>query len=247
MLTHLSAAFADLPNSTVALSGSVARGDYLVDDAGQVLSDVDVIPIVRCVEEAVALRAVVGPVLQQVADRFDVSCTAAITLLDTFQRARHAPYVTSMRGRSFLWDGLGLANGGPTRDAETQRFAWLAQPVTYYLAKAGSVDPDASLAKARRALDALAAAVGVTAHVPASLSVDEGVDRCVNILHQIVAAAGISLLRSSETFLSVRDEEPDVTAVFRAVRSATFLENQGIPFEISAMSAIPSTSTEPGE
>ncbi|MGW3044187.1 hypothetical protein ACWC9T_30030 [Kitasatospora sp. NPDC001159] len=162
LLTQLDQEFADVTGMSVALSGSLARGDHRTGRSGHITSDLDLIPVVAAPADAAAARAVLQPILQRLADAFGIEATAAITTLRAFRLAGHAPYRASMRPQ-WLCDGLGLgpdAFARPDHDDSNPEaaLAWAVQPVTYYLAKATAQDPPTNLLKARTCATRLAVA-----------------------------------------------------------------------------------------
>ncbi|MEU9147274.1 hypothetical protein [Streptomyces sp. NPDC048349] len=207
-------------------------------------SDVDLIPVVDDRAYVAAARRQLLPALRQISDRFQVTCTAAITLSGHFLRTRHAGYVTSMSASPFVCDALGLQtrlDKGPV--VQGSPLPWRAQPVTYYLAKAGSSKPAQNLAKARAASERLLSDAPVSTGALAALGTEPGHDEiraaCLDVLQSVVAAHNVQLLPSSQEFLAGIRAGRDSAEVFEAVRSRAFLENQGIPFEQSSLMAQP--------
>jgi hypothetical protein len=240
---HLHTTFARWGDITVALSGSLSRGGFRVSESGEITSDLDLIPIVAAREHAATARKELKPVLGELADRFDLTCTAAITLAENFLRARHAPYVTSIGRHPFLCDGLALEALMPSPAPDPALISsWQVQPVTYYLAKSGYTETLVNLKKALLAFRGLAdpehrhaTEISVRGSDPAGLRA-----ACAAALTTLVKDRQIELLSSSREFLArhaVADTGPET---FFAVRHHAFLENQGIPFEESAMIAHPS-------
>lgn len=257
---HLASVCRSVTAASVALSGSLSRGEARVSN-GRILSDLDLIPVVAVPEDAVLARKQLAPVLQELADHYTITCTAALTLEANFLRVRHAGYVTSMANQPFVWDPLGVRQRLDAREDTTADPAdvlpWLAQPVTYYLAKAGATAPEENLTKAARAALRLVQAAGLrpdapgllTAHVPADPPLTSDARRgiaeaCVRAVVDAAAARHLTLLPSSREFLA-RTGSPDHAEspheTFHAVRDRAFLENQGLPFELSAMTARPTT------
>ncbi|MFJ9434783.1 hypothetical protein ACIRQY_34750 [Streptomyces sp. NPDC101490] len=223
---HLRVALAATDGVSVALSGSLARGDFRTGDDGTISSDLDLIAVVARATDVPATRRQITPVLQDVTDRFAIDATAAITLLDAYRRAPGAAYVTSMAGHPFLTDPLHL---GPVLQPATRRPAerlpWLIQPVTYYLAKASHENPGTNLAKARRA----------TLHLTAHLGLDgaEALRDLPSAVREVSDRHDVTLLPSSAAYLNA----PTAPGRFHAVRDLVFMENQGIPFADSALAA----------
>ncbi|MFG2716559.1 hypothetical protein ACGFX2_39510 [Streptomyces goshikiensis] len=82
LLHHLRSALAKTTGMSVALSGSLARGDFRTRTDGTITSDLDLIPVVPSPADVAAARAQLQPVLQSTADQFGITATAAITLQD---------------------------------------------------------------------------------------------------------------------------------------------------------------------
>ncbi|MER6047742.1 hypothetical protein K2224_37790 (plasmid) [Streptomyces sp. BHT-5-2] len=254
---HLTSAFMGVTAASVALSGSLSRGDARIAEA-RVLSDLDLIPVVEQADDVTRARKQLQPVLQDLADHYAVTCTAAVTLRENFLRARHSGYVTSMLAQPFLCDPLGIqldleALPAPPGDNVTDVLPWLAQPVTYYLAKAGANTSEENLAKAATAARRLIAAGApgaesklLVSSTPAHREADSRFDvrplaeECLHAVLTVAEEHDLTLLPSSLEFIAgiSRSACPDET--FHAVRDRTFLENQGLPFALSAMSARPS-------
>ncbi|MFD9053336.1 hypothetical protein [Streptomyces zaomyceticus] len=145
---------------SVALSGSLARGDLRTTSDGTITSDLDLIPLVVRAADVLAARRQITPVLQAVTDRFAVDATAAITLLDAYRRVPCSAYVTSMTGEAFLTDPLQVGPAAPPVAQDPDEcLPWLIQPITYDLAKACHEDPVTNLTKAR------SAALHLTSHL----------------------------------------------------------------------------------
>ncbi|MFI1935914.1 hypothetical protein ACH44C_01770 [Streptomyces purpureus] len=242
---YLAGAFADVTAASVALSGSLSRGDARIA-GGRVLSDLDLIPVVDSADDVTLARKQLEPVLRDLADHYAVTCTAAITLRENFLRARHAGYVTSMRTRPFLCDPLGLQEQLDSRadvaGGGDELLPWLAQPVTYYLAKAGATRPGENLAKAALAARRLvgAAAPGREAELLGPEHGEPRAEVCLRALRAVTETHRLTLLPSSREFLARRSGTHDPEETFHAVRDRAFLENQGLPFAQSAMAARPS-------
>ncbi|MFJ6780860.1 hypothetical protein [Streptomyces yangpuensis] len=259
---YLEKTFAEIRDFSVAISGSMSRGDFRVAEGGEILSDLDLIPVIRRREDAAAARRRLAPLLEDVANRFGITCTAAITLSDNFLRVRHAAFVTSMADRSFVCDPLGLrlqldrASDRTTRDI----LPWRVQPVTYYLAKAGHTKPLENVTKAVRAFELLIQSLTFFGHGPNDSqserweagfpfgSQDAGSTglACAEALRRLVARHDISLLPSSREFLTRSASDGTGESTFHAVRAHTFLENQGLPFEESSIMARPTMFAERG-
>ncbi|GLV87977.1 hypothetical protein Slala03_76660 [Streptomyces lavendulae subsp. lavendulae] len=245
---YLADVFHETESMSVALSGSISRGDFRVRD-GEVVSDVDLIPVINSMTDVPAARSQLAPALRMISDRFHVTCTAAITLSEQFLRTRHAGYVTSMSDSPFVCDPLGmqvrLRQLDP--DCHVSALPWRAQPVTYYLAKAGHTKPDQNLAKARAAADRLLAEApvpkGALTPSVAGESYESVRAACVDIVRTVAAVHSVDLLPSSQEYLSSGTAR-DRSQVFEAVRSRAFLENQGIPFEQSSLMARPSALSQ---
>ncbi|WP_406369672.1 hypothetical protein OG788_07690 [Streptomyces sp. NBC_00647] len=258
--TRLDAELAGVSEVSVALSGSMARGDYRAH-GGQVLSDLDLIPVIRSVSDVGIARNRIGPVLRTLADEFELTCTAAITLADNFLRVRNAAYVTSMSNRPFLCDPLRLQDelDRLTTPNTQDAFPWLVQPVTYYLAKAGWTKPEENLGKALTSTRLLISELAgddavlrdVSGELPAVPSdprvpLDPAeaatlLDDCVSILTALTGRHEIDLLPSSREFLRRHAAGDAGETIFLAVREQAFLENQGLPFEKSSMAARPTS------
>lgn len=248
--------------ASIALSGSLSRGEARIVE-GQVLSDLDLIPVVATAEDAALARKQLAPVLQELADLYSITCTAALTLEDHFLRVRHAGYVRSMAAQPFFWDPLGVhlrrqkrAKLGAEPDAgrPVEVLPWLAQPVTYYSAKAGVTAPQENVMKAARAARRLLDAAGRPADagpsddlpavetpgdLPPPGRLREVTDACLRAVRHVADAHGLTLLRSSQELLARNGSAHSPRETFHAVRDLAFLENQGLPFELSAMTARP--------
>ncbi|GAA1944370.1 hypothetical protein [Kitasatospora viridis] len=219
LLALLRLELADVPGMSVALSGSLARGDHRTGANGRIVSDLDLIPVVPTAAHAPTARAVLQPVLSRLAQALRIEATAAITTLDAFHRAARARYRTSM-WPEWLIDGLGLGPNAFNQPApdHTAELPWAIQPITYYLAKATDRDPRTNLAKARRAANLLLAKgvgedlLGASDDLPRSLR---------NLIHE----HHLDPLASTAAFLDA-PTRPDIS---RAVRDAVFRENQGLP------------------
>ncbi|UQW99109.1 hypothetical protein [Streptomyces sp. RerS4] len=233
LLRHLRTLLAATTGMSIALSGSLARGDFRTRPDGTIISDLDLIPVIAGADDVASARRQLAPVLQDVADRFAITATAAITLDATRRKAPLARYLTSMAARPWLIDPLGLE--GTTTPAADQAnpfgdpsLPWLFQPVTYYLAKATHEDPVTNLVKARAAAD----------HLLDHLRITTATDPLRDLPRTLAAIRdlyGLTPLPSSRTFLA----SPTDTAVFTTVRDLVFRENQGLAFADSAMAATP--------
>ncbi|MEU6932900.1 hypothetical protein AB0A05_27500 [Streptomyces sp. NPDC046374] len=231
LLAFLRGRLADAQGVSVALSGSLARGDYRTGADGTVVSDLDLIPIVPGPDAVAPVRALLMPLLQETADRFEIEATAAITVLDAYRLARPAGYVTSMGAKpKFLVDGLGVADLPPMELTTAAAVAWMVQPVTYYLAKATHDAPRTNLYKARAAMIRLFDHVG-------QVDADDLADMAV-ASQQVADQHGSRLLTSSLTYLTA----PTSPAIFTVVRDLVFAENQGVAFGESVMAATPQPS-----
>lgn len=252
---RLTSALAPVTGASVALSGSLSRGDFRTRD-GQVVSDLDLIPVIRSEADAGPVRAQLAPVLRSLSDDSGLTVSAAITLADNFFRVRHAAYVTSMATRPFISDPLGLQahlDGLPERASESV-LPWLAQPVAYYLAKSGFAGREENIGKAVGALRRLLAepelahTIGAptddpTGDVPPS-DLTALYQVCTAALGTLAADHGVRLLPSSAEFLARAAEGDTGEATFRAVRDRAFLENQGLPFELSCLTARPTPASD---
>ncbi|GGT56027.1 hypothetical protein GCM10010207_65110 [Streptomyces atratus] len=247
--------FADAVGMSVAVSGSMARGDYRVAATGVVTSDLDLIPVIARAADVDLARAQLAPGLANLANRLEVACTAAITLMANYRQTPHAGYVTSMAQQPFVCDPLGLQQlPVPMPDTSPGRvLPWLVQPITYYLAKSGVSGHGQNLTKASLALRRLADDPLLASHaLPEALSRELEVlqrpgislnaqrSACVSALTMLVELCATELLPSSSEFLKRDAAAEPRDSTFLAVRNLTFLENQGLPFEQSAMRALPS-------
>lgn len=241
--------FRGTESMSVALSGSVSRGDCRVRD-GEVVSDVDLIPVVDSMADVPAARDQLAPALRMISDRFQVTCTAAITLSEQFLRTRHAGYVTSMTDSPFVCDPLGLQARleGLGTSGHGSPLPWLVQPVTYYLAKGGHTNPAQNLAKARAAAERLLAEAPVATRAIAGPvegdSLEAIRDVCTDVVRAVAEEHGVQLLPSSQEYFAGTVQGKPLAEVFEAVRGRAFLENQGIPFEQSSLMARPSALSQ---
>ncbi|MET7533906.1 hypothetical protein [Streptomyces goshikiensis] len=235
LLHHLRSALAKTTGMSVALSGSLARGDFRTRTDGTITSDLDLIPVVPSPADVAAARAQLQPVLQSTADQFGITITAAITLQDRCLSVPRARYLTSMTAHPWLADPLDVAprlaaasTAALKTTADDPDLPWLIQPITYYLAKATHEDPVTNIAKARTAASHLLGHLGHTGctnptdHVPQVVT-------AIRDLHSVKP------LPSSQRFLTT----PTAQDVFSTVRDLVFTENQGIGFTASAMAATP--------
>ncbi|MBD0710664.1 MULTISPECIES: hypothetical protein [unclassified Streptomyces] len=224
LLAHLRVAFAATDDMSVALSGSLARGDFRTDEDGTIVSDL--IPVVARATDVPGARRRIAPVLRDVAERFAIDATAAITLLSAYRNAPGAGYVTGMAGRPFLVDPLrlGLAPR-PAAPRPAAHLPWLVQPVAYYLAKATHETPYVNLAKARTA------ALRLVRH----LGIDDPDALCdlPRTVREVCDRREIPVLPSVAAYLNA----PTDPGRFQTVRDLVFMENQGIPFSDSALTA----------
>ncbi|MEU8543000.1 hypothetical protein AB0C52_23945 [Streptomyces sp. NPDC048717] len=230
LFKHLGEEFNDVTGMSVALSGSLARGDHRTTRSGRITSDLDLIPIVATKADAPAARAVLAPILQRAATLFQIDATAAITTLDAFRQAPHAPYRASMR-REWLCDGLNLGSDAfaePVDPHPDTVLAWSIQPVAYYLAKATTADPQTNVLKARTAALRLAAATGPNER-------PESLDDLPRFLRNMITERRLTPLASTARYL----DAPTRPGIAQAVRDAVFIENQGLPFADSAVAALP--------
>ncbi|MFF4498785.1 hypothetical protein [Streptomyces sp. NPDC001546] len=233
LMKHLTAEFATVDGMSVALSGSLARGDVRTTTGGHITSDLDLIPVIPTRADVPAARALLAPILQRIADTFAIEATAAITLEPAFTAAIHAPYRTSIRG-NWLCNGLSLPQ--PTLPPEPHtlpddpegRLAWLVQPVTYYLSKARICDPQTNIIKARTAARRLRPHLGDQAPGP--------LDDLPRTLRNLFTERRIKPLQSSAAYLNA----PTRPNHHQAVRDLVFSENQGLTFAESALVAHPS-------
>ncbi|MER6379868.1 hypothetical protein [Streptomyces sp. NPDC001127] len=257
---YLEATFDKVTRASVAVSGSLSRGDFRVSANGEVLSDLDLMPIIACRENLVWVRTQLAPLLQKVADTLRLTCTAAITLSENFLRVRQAAYVTSMTSEPFVCDDLGLqAHLRRTLDQSLGSvLPWRIQPITYYLAKSGYMEREDNLAKAILAFQQL---ISDTALPPSQFmdfsnvphrrdAIRERSDLealsevCADALVQLIKEHEIQLLPSSCEYLKRRKAMDVRPEVFESVRDRAFLENQGLSFQESLMVAHPSPPKE---
>ncbi|GAB2699694.1 nucleotidyltransferase domain-containing protein [Kitasatospora kifunensis] len=231
LLQRLAQEFTDVTGMSVVLSGSLARGDHRTGRSGRITSDLDLIPVVADETDAPAARAVLEPILQRLANAFQIEATAAITTLSAFRRAKHAPYRTSMRCQ-WLCDGLGLGPDAFTACDPNASAAlpWVIQPVSYYLAKANVTDPQTNLVKARTVAARLVGTAGVE-ELPGTL---DDLPRC---LRNLIAERRLTPLDSTALYLCA----PTRPGIALSVRDAVFIENQGLPFAASAVVVLPSS------
>nr|BFD90939.1 hypothetical protein KitaXyl93_22990 [Kitasatospora sp. Xyl93] len=235
LLRQLAREFHATPGMSVALSGSLARGDHRTGRSGRVTSDLDLVPVVATAADAPAARAVLQPVLQRIADAFQIEATAAVTTLAAFQAAGHAHYRTSMRPE-WLCDGLGLGPvafdpPGPDVGSAHTALAWALQPVSYYLAKATLQEPRINLVKARNAVARMAPSFDLP-RLPGDL------DDLPRLLRDLVDEHDITPLGSTLLYL----DAPTHLTIADTVRDAVFTENQGLPCADSAVVARPTLS-----
>ncbi|MFE6052644.1 hypothetical protein ACFQ6N_17965 [Kitasatospora sp. NPDC056446] len=233
LLRQLAREFDGMTAMSVALSGSLARGDHRTGRSGHITSDLDLVPVVVAAADASAARAGLQPILQRLADTFRIEATAAVTTLAAFRAAGHAPYRTSMRP-DWLCDGLGLGPRafdlpGPDDGDPHAALAWAMQPVTYYLAKATAQDPQTNLLKARSAAMGLADTFDLE-------GVRSSLDDLPRALRNLIVERRIAPLSSTARYL----DGPTRPGAAQAVRDAVFAENQGLPFADSAVAAWPS-------
>ncbi|MER7673123.1 hypothetical protein ABTY61_32340 [Kitasatospora sp. NPDC096128] len=231
LLKQLTHEFADVTGMSVALSGSLARGDHRTGRSGHITSDLDLIPVVATPADAPTARAVLQPILQRLADTWQIEATAAITTLRAFRLAGHAPYRTSMRPQ-WLCDALRLGPDAithPGDEAKGTALAWALQPVTYYLAKATTHEPVTNLLKARTAAARAAAAFHLH-------TLTAGLDDLPRALRSLIAERRLSPLDSTARYL----DTPTRPTIAEAVRNSVFFENQGLPYAVSAVAALPS-------
>ncbi|MFE4206320.1 hypothetical protein ACFRSX_35610 [Streptomyces goshikiensis] len=235
LLRHLRSALAETTGISVALSGSLARGDFRARADGTISSDLDLIPIVPTPADVAAARAQLQPVLQSTADQFGITATAAITLQDRCLSVPRARYLTSMTAGPWLADPLDVAprlaaasTAALKTIADDPDLPWLIQPITYYLAKATHEDPVTNIGKARTAATHLLGHLGHT-------GCTNPTDHVLQIVTAIRDLHSIKPLPSSERFLTT----PTAQDVYSTVRDLVFTENQGIGFTASAMAATP--------
>ncbi|MGF1427095.1 hypothetical protein [Kitasatospora sp. LaBMicrA B282] len=228
LLQRLKEEFADVSGMSVALSGSLARGDHRTGRGGHIASDLDLIPVVACATDAPAARAALEPILQRLAATFRIEATAAITTRDAFRNAAYAPYRTSMR-RQWLTDGLALGEDAFAQPAVElhEVLPWTIQPITYYLAKATEADPGTNIAKARRAACRLPPG--------AAIELPDRLHDLPRALCDLINERRLVPLDSTALYL----DAPSRPTIASQVRDAVFRENQGLPVRESAVTAQP--------
>ncbi|MFD0396832.1 hypothetical protein ACFVHI_01945 [Kitasatospora sp. NPDC127121] len=131
-------------------------------------------------------------------------------------------------------DGLNLGPGafgppGPDDGDPHTALAWAIQPVTYYLAKATAQNLPTNLLKARSAAVGLANTFGLR-------EVRDSLDNLPGALRNLIAERRIAPLDSTARYL----DAPTHPVIAQAVRDAVFVENQGLPFALSAVAVLPS-------
>ncbi|MGW7377994.1 hypothetical protein [Streptomyces sp. NPDC054794] len=251
---RLEKTFSGLPGLSLTTSGSVTRGDFRVSADGRVTSDLDLIPIIESAGELRDARRRLVPLMEEMADRFDIPCTASITLADNFLRARQATFVLSTGNRPFVWDDLGIQARCDTMRplAAGDTLSWRMQPVAYYLAKSGHAQQELNVGKAVRWLRHLAGDIGsgneeFRPYTAFRLTPELRTGRDVRTLSEGAARAllclvedlGIEPLPSTREFLRQWQEARTGAEPFHAVRDLTFLENQGLTFAESFVMARP--------
>lgn len=233
LMSYLRAELDTAAGMSVALSGSLARGDFRTTTGGRVMSDLDLVPVVASDADVPAARAFLAPILQRTADRFHVQATAAITLKPVFAAVVHARYRTSI-STDWLINALALpspvlsSTPAAADPCPPEALPWLIQPVAYYLAKATSSDPHTNLVKARAAMTHLARRL--RQDLPGTL------DDLPRTLRNVVIEQRVRLLPSSEAYFAA----PTRPGLQTSVRDEVFNENQGLPFEASALVALSS-------
>ncbi|MFF1560940.1 hypothetical protein [Streptomyces sp. NPDC058279] len=233
LISHLQATFATVEDMSVAVSGSLARRDFRTTTGGRIVSDLDLIPVVASRAEVPTARAALTPILRDIADKFLIQATAAITLKPVFEAVIHAPYRTSITG-DWLCNGLRLPHPAsetgpsPSTPPTPKALPWLIQPVAYYLSKANTDDPQTNIVKARSAATLLAR--HLDGRLPGTL------DDLPHTLRNLFAEQRVEPLASSSAYL----DAPTRPGLHRTVRDLVFLENQGLPFAESALATDPS-------
>lgn len=248
VLAVLRRAFREVSTCSVGLTGSMARGDFRVDEQGHFVSDMDLLPVVRGRADVEQARAHIRVPMEQVSAQLGIRCTAAITLESHYVRAGAAGYVRSMSTVPFFHDPLGINKfRGGQQSPYLNSLNWDLQPVGYYVAKAWVEDPATNLMKAHRALcDARQCQDDGLRQRPQKDGPRTSAEECamdaipaaetiIADLQKIIAETQCELLDSTRKCLDLLDVGGEGADGFRKVRDLIFLENQGLSFEDSVL------------
>lgn len=223
------------PGTSCVLTGSTARKELRLTQ-NKIQSDIDLLLIVDNRQSALNNRGALKELLQQVARKFPIEISCAITLRDHINLRRDAGFVRSAAAMPPIWDHIGVADILKTlkEHPPLQTSGALGQPVSYYCAKARNTGQPSDWAKARLAIERLVRFLSCQPVVAGDVQ-----DQADPVTRSAIAALASStnLWQSSVYFLASVGKVND-SILHNDVRERVFLENHGLEFQIAFVQGV---------
>lgn len=219
------------PGTSCLLTGSAARQELRVVQ-NVVQSDIDLLLVVHDEPRALAVRGDLTNLLTRLSQEFTIDVACTLTLRGHITRRSNAGFIRSAAATSPIWDDIAISELLKTVNLQppTQSSAALAQPVSYYCAKARNSREVSDWEKARLACFKLARLVNISPEVHVHTANETDLEQITTRQALALLAACTELWPSSEYFLSAV-RSVDATELHRGVRDRVFLENHGLNFQ----------------
>lgn len=121
---------------SLLIVGSINRGDYMLDEKGKVLSDIDVLVVIEERRYIDKLNTYLQDVCRYVFDRFDYKLGIIYSIKSVILERKNAMFLQDVSSQDFIVDNLGIGKFFDIKDFRTEVIlAEYFQSLFYYEAK----------------------------------------------------------------------------------------------------------------
>lgn len=238
-----------LCNFAVLLTGSVARNDYVIDDSGDINSDIDILIVIKNKNNIKLMDKDVGKLIFYLKEKYKCDISMIYTLYSKALSRRDSLFLQSPK---IIFDSINLQKQyykctNPKINSN-QRLCDFLQGIFYYQAKYNANNSHRSALKINKLilcawhtlkndlqLDDYTLNDSVLINTLNSGTLDKyGVLSSNFAKLELIVNKTIKLCPSSSYFLQNKDLPSDV--LYENVRNIVFMENQGLDFYTSTQS-----------
>ena len=218
--------------------GSVNRGDYMLDEKGKILSDIDVLVVIEERRYIDKLNMYLKDVCRYIFDKFDYKLGIIYSIKSVILKRKNAMFLQDVSSKDFIVDNLDIGKFFDINDFRTEIvLAEYFQSLFYYEAKYNFTNDDRTRVKINILINCIYELIEFgerkteynldKAFYDSKLSVDRfGIGEDLKDKYNYILGKATELHLSSMYFLSHKFLNAE--DLFFNVRDIVFLENEGI-------------------
>ncbi|MBC1474400.1 hypothetical protein HB852_07195 [Listeria grandensis] len=120
---------------TLAITGSISREDYCLDEQGEVLADIDALVILEDIEDKAIVCDYLSGKLKSIVKEHNVDLDIMFGLNSALQKNVGAHYFQSIRDKYILYNGLGIDLDNVPSVVKSVQLKYAHQSFFYYQSK----------------------------------------------------------------------------------------------------------------